>query len=405
MEQFIQDLRFGLKLLWKEKALSLTILLTLAVCVGANTAIFSVIHTVLLDPLPFPEPDRLVQVFNSYPNAGAERASNSAPDYFYRRESVEAFQEVAAYQNWAHTVGEPGSPEQVRSMRVTPSFLPMLGVNPLIGRNFSEEEMDIGSEQVAILDYGFWQERYAGDPGALGQSLRINGVPYTIVGVLPEGFDFLGQRESRFYVPIPFTPEERTPERLHSNNIQMIARLAPGATNEQAIAQIDVLNAELTELIPIPNIAQMLADVGYHVRVVNLQADLLRDVRPTFIMLWVGVVFVLLIGCLNIINLMLARSNVRLREMATRIAIGADRVRLGRQLLTEAVLVAVIGGLLGLAAGAGGLRLLETLGVEDLRSFGRRAAPDRPAAAPLCCAAPWSPARSPSRSSCSSAPA
>jgi predicted permease len=366
MDQLFHDVKFGLKLLWKEKALSLTVLLTLAVCVGANTAIFSVVNTVLLDPLPFAEPDRLVRVFNSYPNAGAERASNAAPDYFYRRERVEAFHNVAVYQPWGHTVGEAGSPEQLLSMRVTPSFLPTLGVSPLLGRNFSEEEMDVGNEQVVILDYGFWQERYAGDPGALGQSLRINGLPYTIIGVLPEFYNFLGQRESRFYVPIPFSPEDRTPEQLHSNSYQMIARLAPGATIEQAVAQIDVLNAELTELIPVPNIAQMLADVGYHVRVVNLQQDLVRDIRPTFIMLWVGVAFVLLIGCLNIINLMLARSNVRLREIATRIAVGADRARIGRQMLTEAVLVAVIGGLLGLVVGAGGLQLLDTLGVEDL---------------------------------------
>ncbi len=339
---------------------------TLAVCVGANTAIFSVVHTVMLDPLPFPQSDRLVRVFNSYPNAGAERASNSAPDYFYRRERIKAFAEVAAYQNWGHTVGEPGSPEQVLSMRVTPSFFPMLGVRPLLGRNFAEQEMDIGNEQVAILDYGFWRERYGGDPTVLGQSLRINGVPYTIVGVLPAGFTFLGQRDSRFYVPIPFPPQQRTPEALHNNSYEMIARLAPGATIEQAVAQIGALDQELTELVPIPNFAQMLADAGYNVRVLNLQHDLLRDVRPTFIMLWVGVAFVLLIGCLNITNLMLARSNVRLRELATRIAVGADRTRLSRQLLTEAVLVAVLGGLLGLAAGAGGLRLLETLGVEDL---------------------------------------
>jgi predicted permease len=366
MEKLLQDLKFGAKLLWKEKALSLTVLLTLAVCVGANTTIFSVVNTVLLDPLPFPQPERLVRVFNSYPNAGAERASTSAPDYFYRRERVQAFAEVAVYQNWGHTVGEPGSPEQVLSMRVTPSFFPMLGVRPLLGRNFAEEEMDIGNEQVAILDYGFWRERYGGNPNVLGQSLRINGVPYTIVGVLPAGFDFLGQRDSRFFVPIPFTPEQRTPAALHSNNYEMIARLAPGATIDQAVAQIDALDQELTELVPVANFAQMLADAGYNVRVPNLQDDLLRDVRPTFIMLWVGVAFVLLIGCLNITNLMLTRSNVRLRELATRIAVGADRKRLGRQLLTEAVLIAVLGGLLGLGAGAGGLRLLETLGVEDL---------------------------------------
>jgi predicted permease len=366
METLLQDLKFGAKLLWKEKALSLTVLLTLAVCIGANTTIFSVINAVLLEPLPFHEPDRLVRVFNSYPNAGVERASNSAPDFFYRREHVEAFEEVAVFQYWGHTVGDPGSTERARTMRVTPSLFPLLGVRPLIGRSFSEEEMDIGNEQRVILSYGFWQERYGGDAGILGQDLRIDGRPYTIIGVLPNDFNFLAVRESRFYVPIPFTPEEHTLERLHSNNYEMIARLGPGATIEQAVRQIEILDAGLIDEFPVPNARQLLEDAGYHAQVHKLKDDLLRDVSPTFIMLWFGVAFVLLIGCLNIANLMLARSNVRMGELATRIALGADRARLSRQLLTEAVLIAGLGGLLGLAVGAAGLRLIETMGVEDL---------------------------------------
>jgi predicted permease len=366
MDTLLQDLKFGAKLLWKEKALSVTVLLTLAVCVGANTTIFSVVNTVLLDPLPFFEPDRLVRVFNSYPNAGAERGSNSAPDFFFRRERVEAFEEVAAYQYWGHTIGEPGSPERLRTMRVTASFFPLLGVQPLIGRNFTEEEMAAGSEQVVILDYGFWQERFGGDPTAVGQTLRIDGRPYSIVGILPQGFDFLGQRESRLYVPIPFTPEDQTTEQLHNNNFEMIARLAPGATIQQAVDQIAVLDQALIEEWPIPNARQLLEDAGYHVRVLDLRQDLLRDIRPTFLMLWAGVAFVLLIGCLNIANLMLARSNIRLRELATRLALGAARARLARQLLTEAILIAVLGGVLGLGVGLGGLRLIEGMGVEDL---------------------------------------
>jgi predicted permease len=343
METLLQDLKFGVKLLWKEKALSLTVLLTLAVCIGANTAIFSVINAVLLEPLPFHEPDRLVRVFNSYPNAGVERASSSAPDFFYRREQVQAFEEVAEFQFWGHTVGDPGSTERARSMRVTASLFPLLGIRPSIGRTFNEEEMEVGNEQKVILSYGFWQERYGGDD-----------------------FHFLGQQDSRFFVPIPYTSEDRTPERLHNNNFEMIARLRPGATIEQATHQIAALDAGLMDEFPIPNARQILEDAGYHVQVHNLKDDLLRDVSPTFIMLWFGVAFVLLIGCLNIANLMLARSNVRMGELATRIALGADRARLSRQLLTEAVLIAGLGGLLGLAVGAAGLRLIETMGVEDL---------------------------------------
>ena len=366
MDTLLQDLKFGFKLLWKEKAFAVTVLLTLGVCIGANTAIFSVVNTVLLDPLPFYESDRLVRVFNSYPNAGAERASNASADYFFRRKRVQAFEEVAVYQYWGNTVGDPGSTERVSTMRVTPSFFPMLGVNPVLGRTFVEEEMDIGNEQKVVLGYGFWQERFAGDAGAVGQSLRVDGRPYTIVGVLGEEFRFLGQRDSRFYLPIPFTEEQRTAQSLHNNNYEMIARLAAGATIEQAVGQIAALDLALLEEIPYSNFGQMLEDAGYHAEVHDLKADLLRDIRPTFIMLWVGVAFVLLIGCLNIANLMLARSNVRMKELATRMALGSDRTRLARQLLTEAVLIALLGAVLGLALGAGGLSLMAGMGVEDL---------------------------------------
>jgi len=366
METLLQDLKFGVKLLWKEKAFAITVLLTLAVCIGANTTIFSVVNTVLLHPLPFYQSDRLVRVFNSYPNAGAQRGSNSAPDYFFRRERVDAFEEVAEYQNWGHTVGEPGSTERMNTRRVTPSFFPTLGVQPILGRTFTEEEMDIGNEQKIVLSYGLWRERFGGDPGAVGQTLRVDGRPYTIVGVLGEDFRFLGLRETRFYVPIPYTEQQRTAADLHNNSYEMIARLAPAATIEQASSQIAALDHSLLDKIPFPNVEQLLNDAGYHVEVHNLKADLLRDIRPTFIMLWVGVGFVLLIGCLNITNLMLARSNVRMKELATRVALGSGRLRLARQLLTEAVLIALLGAAVGLGLGAAGLKLVAGMGVADL---------------------------------------
>ena len=366
MESLLQDLKFGAKLLWKEKAFTITVLLTLAVCIGANTTIFGVVNDVLLDPLPFYESNRLVRVFNSYPNAGAERGINSAPDFFFRRERVAAFEEVAAYEYTGSTVGEPGSAERVRSMRVTPSFFPMLGVQPVVGRSFTEEEMDIGNEQKVVLSHGYWQERFGGDLAAVGRTLRVDGRACTIVGVLAEEFRFLGQRESRLYLPIPFTEEQRTAAQLHNNNYEMIARLAPGATVEQAESQIAALNLALLQEAPFPNFAQILEDADFHVQVHPLQADLLRDVRPILIMLWVGVAFVLLIGCLNIANLMLARSSLRSRELATRMALGSDRSRLTRQLLTEAVLIALLGGTLGLILGVGGLGLVRGMGVEAL---------------------------------------
>ncbi len=366
MAAVLQDLRYAAKMLRTSPGFTAIAITIMGLGIGANTAIFSIVNKILLEPLPFYESDRLVRVFNSYPNAGAERGSNSAPDYFFRRERVPAFDEVAAYQYSGNTVGEPGSTERVRTLRVTASFFPMLGVQPVVGRTFTEEEMDADNAQTVILGYGFWQERFGGDPAAVGQSLRIDGRGYTVVGVLSERFRFLGQRESRFYLPIPFTAEDRTAANLHNNNYEMIARLAPGAAIEQAESQIAALDLALLDEAPFPNFAQILEDAGYHAEVHNLQADLLRDIRPTFMMLWVGVAFVLLIGCLNIATLMLARSNVRMRELATRMALGCDRMRLTRQLLTEAVLVALLGGVFGFLLGAGGLSFVRGMGVDAL---------------------------------------
>ncbi len=366
METLLQDLKFGLKLLWKEKGFTITALLTLALCIGANSTIFSMINTVLLRPLPFEESEDLVTVFNSYPNAGAPIAGNASGDYFFRRESIEAFAELGMYQFWGHTIGGSGTPERVSSMRVTPSLFPMLHVDPLIGRNFVEEEMDPGNEFKVILSYGFWQERYAGDQSILDQEMRIDGNTYNIVGVMPEDFRFLGIRDNRFFVPVPFSEEQRGIESLHSNRYQMIARLAPGATIEQASGQIEILNTSLTERSPIPNAVELLGNAGFHVQIHNLQQFIVRDISATLYMLWAGVFFVLLIGCVNIANLMFVRSNARTGELATRFAIGASRIRLTRQLISESILLSVIGGILGLIIASLGMNLIEVLGADEL---------------------------------------
>jgi len=366
MDSFLRDLRHGLRLLRREKAFSATVLLTLALSIGANTAIFSVVDTVLLRPLPYPQPDRLVILYNSYPGAGAERGGNSAPDFFFRRERVDAFANVAAFQGWGYTVGEAGSTERLASARVTSTLFPLLGVSPVLGRNFTEDEMAVGHEPEVILSYDFWMERYDGDRTVLGRSLRVDGRPYMIVGVLPERFRMLGTRQPRFYVPIPFTDEDHTAAQLHNNNYQQIARLRAGATVAQAASQIEALNAAVTEEWPVPNGAQLLKDAGFRTVIRPLKDDLLRDVKPILLLLWAGVAFVLVIGCVNIANLMLARSHLRMREMATRMALGAARARLGRQLVTESLVMGVLGGGFGIAVGALGLRLLETVGLQEL---------------------------------------
>lgn len=366
METLVRDIKFGLKVLLKERTFSATVLLTLAVCIGANVAIYSVIHTVLLEPLPFHEPDRLVTVFNSYPGAGAARASNGSVDFFQRRENVAAFSEVALYQGAGNTVGESGSAERIRSLRVTPSFFPLLGVQAALGRTFTEDEMDIGNHYKVVLTDAYWREAFGGDPGVVGREMRVDGRPHQVVGVLPSDFEVPGAVDTRFLLPIGFSDEQRQLDAWHSNNFSMMARLAPGATVEQARAQNEALNQALIDQWPIPNAREILEGAGYNTVVVGAQEDMVRDVRPVLFLLWGGVALVLLIGCVNIANLMLARAQTRVGEVATKLALGAPRIRVARQVLTEAVVMGVLGGVLGVGLGALGIRLLMRLGAADL---------------------------------------
>jgi predicted permease len=366
MHTLLRDVRLSLQLLWREKTFSATILTTLAVCIGANVAIYSVIHTVLLEPLPFEEPEELVTVFNQYPGAGAARAGAGTVDFFQRRAEVDAFEEVALYRGSGAAVGEAGSVEQVSSLQVTPSFFSVLGVEAARGRTFTEDEMEEGSHRKVLLTHGYWEERFGGAPDVVGRTLRVDREPWEVVGVLPEDFRVPNRSDVRFVTPTAFGPEDRDLQRWHSNNFQMMARLAPGASVGRAQAQIDALNERLKDEWPVPNARQLLEDAGFSTSVVQAGPDLVRDVEDVLYMLWAGVGLVLLIGCVNIANLMLARAQSRTGEVATKLALGAPRSRVAAQVLTEAVTLGVLGGILGLGVGWIGVELLRELGAADL---------------------------------------
>lgn len=233
MSQAFQDLRHSIRPLWKEKPFTFTVLVTLAVCVGANAAIFSVVKTVLLSPLPFPDPDQLVVLYNSYPGAGVPRGSNGATDYFMRRERLTSFSHLAQYQGWGNTVGDPGETTRVQSMRVTASYFPLLGVRPLLGRSFTEEEMDPGNEQVLVLSHAFWQDGLGGDPSVLERELQIDGRPFRIVGVLPADFRLPQNEQPRFYLPIPYSLDSRGIDKLAQQRLSD-ARAAPAGGHGRA---------------------------------------------------------------------------------------------------------------------------------------------------------------------------
>jgi predicted permease len=363
MDRLLQDVRFAVRLLLKDRAFTLTALLTLALCIGANATIFSVVNSVLLQPLPVPQPERLVLMHNSYPRAGVERASNGVPDYYDRLRELQAFEEQALYNTRGLTVGVEGDPQRMTGMVATPSLLRILAAAPVRGRVFTESEGEVGNHHKVILTNGLWQELYGGRTEAVGQELRINGEPYSIVGVLPAGFSFLDP-EVRLWIPAAFSVEQKSDDARHSNNWSMVGRLRPGATVAQAQQQLDALNARNMERFP--HFKEILTNAGFHSVAVALQEDLVRSIRRTLYLLWGGVLFVLLIGVVNITNLALVRSSGRGKELATRQALGAGLGRLTRQLLTETVLLTIAGGLLGLAVGYWGVSALAALGLERL---------------------------------------
>jgi predicted permease len=349
MERLRQDLRYALRMLWKDRGFTATTVATLALCVAANASIFAVVNAVLLRPLPFAQPEQIATIFNSYPGAGAVRASNGVPDYYDRLAHAPAFEELAMYRTSGVTIGgQGGDVERVTSMPVTPSFFRLLRVQPFRGRLFTQDEAEAGQTQKVVLGYGTWQRLFGGRDTAIGQDLRINGVPYSIIGVLPEEFRFVDP-DVQLWTPLAFTAEERADDRRHSNNFQQIARLKPGANIDQAQAQIDAINAANLERFP--QLKEILINAGFHTRVKSFHEDLVEGSRRTLYLLWGGVLAVLVIGCVNIANLVSVRASSRARELATRHALGASTRQLSRQILTETVLLALIGGAVGVALG------------------------------------------------------
>src|SRR5208282_4859903 len=363
-DEFRRQLKYAARLLRKTPGFTATALLTLAVCFGANLTIFAVIDSVLLRPLPFPEPGRLVTIFNTYPKAGVDRDGSSLTNYYERRGHLPAFPSLSIYSYGTEIIGEPGSTERQPTMRISPDFFSTLGLGPAIGRTFTDEETTSDTDHVAILSDTFWRQQFNSDPNVLGKQIRVNSVPRTVIGVLPPGFRFLSS-DARVFLPLASRPEDRAPSRRHSggNVIQMIARLAPDATLAQAQSQLDAQNTALE--VDDPQ-AKMIAEAGFRSLIVPLHADHVAAIRPTLLLLEAGVLVLLLIGTVNLVNLLLIRANARVKELAVRQALGAGRGYIVRETLVETTLLTLAGGILGLAVGAGGIHLLRVLGADRL---------------------------------------
>jgi predicted permease len=360
----MNDIRVGLRLLWKDKAYALTAGLTLAICIGANTAVFSVVENVLLKPLAIPGSERVLIMSNSYPGAGAaDTGAAAAPDYLDRLRDVTALGDQALISFNNQSIDENGVPTRVRVANVTPSFFAVAGVPPAAGRGFTADEGEAGNETRVVLGYGLWQAEFGGRADVIGKDIRLDGQPYTVVGVMPRGFQLV-EKDVMLWKPLVLTDQQKSDESRHSNSYVNIGRLKPGATLEQAQAQVDAINAANLERFP--QFKTILDSAGFTTLVHRLQDYMVRDIKPTLYLMWGGALFVLLIGLVNIANLVLVRSRSRLKELATRLALGAGRARIARQLVVESVILTTLAAAAGLAIGYAVLQALGALNIEEL---------------------------------------
>jgi predicted permease len=366
MDTILLDLKYAARSLWRAKGFAVTVLITFCVCDAANTALFAIVNSVVLRPLPVPAANSILLLSNEYPKAGVVGINNSSSgDYFDRLHQMTAFESQAVFKDRDQTVELDGTPQRIHGMAVTPSWFHLLRVSPALGRPFSEEEGEVGRDHEVILSHGLWEQLYAGDKSVLGRNLRISGQPYTIVGVMSDGFNFIDP-EVRLWMPIAFTAQDKTVH--HSNNWYHIGRLKPGATLQQAQAQVNAINDSNLERFP--EFKELLINAGFHTIVTPLQDLVTGGVKRTLYLLWGGAVLVLLIGGLNIANLALTRLALRRKEIATRMALGAGRVQLVRQLLLENLGLALLGGVCGTGLGAGILRALNLIGLQNFPRAG-----------------------------------
>ncbi len=360
MDTFWQDIRYGLRMLTKSPGFTLVALLTLALGIGVNTAIFTVVNAVLLRDMPYPDSGQLMQIFHSYPSINLPRASVSAPGFLEYQRSTKSYDNMGAYTSYRAPQNLTGgdTPERVRCILASAGFFPTLGVQPALGRWFLPGEDAPGSNRVAVLSHALWQSRFAADPNVLGRKLTLDGADYEIVGVMPQGLRVPSTAE--LWIPIAFTPEQREAGVEYLN---VIARRKPGVTLPQAQAELDSIAAELRRQF---NVA---TPDTFTLASASLRELTVGDLRAPLLILTGAVGFVLLIACGNLANLLLARASVRHSEVSIRVALGAGRWRIVRQMLTESVLLSLAGGILGVLVAFWGLEMLLRIIPIDLPSF------------------------------------
>ena len=334
------DIRYALRNLLRRPTFTLIAVVTLALGIGANTAIFSAINALLLKPLPFPELDRVVAVWDQQPSRGVLHNEVTVANYLDLQSQTQSFEQLALYRWWSANLTGIDPPERIQGFLVTANFLDTTGIKPIMGRNFASEENQPGKDRVAIITHSLWQRRFGGDPNILNKTITINSIVRTVVGVMPEHFNY--PKGAEVYAPLPMSPELMKSRGNHGYYV--IGRLKSGSSIQSAQAEIDNVMARLEQQFPETN-------KGWSATVFPIVADTVRTYDTALWVMMAAVGFVLLIACANVANLMLARASGRRREIALRTALGASRWRIVRQLLTESVIVALIGGVLGILIG------------------------------------------------------